>query len=249
MDILTFDHVSYTYPDDRGPVIRDLSFAIPDGSFICLLGSSGSGRSTIFRLTNGLLTPDSGTIRVAGVPVRTGKSFCGSMQKADLLYPWQTIGENLTLPLRKDTTASDVERGHAVSAALDSVGLGGYRDRKPEELDAVGRKKAAFARALLAGGSLLLLDDPLAGLGPEERAEMEDFLAAQWKATGKTMLLATDDIREAMLLAEDIYLLSGTPADTLEKHTVPLPYPRSRDMLGQPDLLALRETLLKNMAF
>lgn len=249
MDILSFDHVSYTYPDDRGPVIRDLSFTIPDGSFSCLLGSSGSGRSTIFRLINGLLTPDSGTIRVAGVPVRPGKSFCGSMQKSDLLFPWQTIGENLMLPLMKDTTASDAERDLAVSAMLTSVGLGGYQDRKPEELDPVSRKKAAFARALLNGGGLLLLDDPLDGLRPEERAEMETFLARQWKATGKTIFLITDDVREAILLAEDIYLLSGTPANVLEKHMVPLPYPRSAEMLEQPELLALRTKLMEDMAF
>lgn len=248
MDILTIDHISFTYPESRHRTIEDLSFALPAGSFSCLIGPSGSGKSTLFRLINGLLTPEKGSIRVSDVAVRPGKSFCGSMQKTDLLFPWRTVGENLLIPLMQDETATDAERQLAVSAALIGIGLPGIQEMKPDELDKVSRKKTAFARALLSGGNLLLLDDPFSDLDSDERAEMERFLLEQWKATGKTIFLITDDVREAVYLGERVCILSGTPANALREEKVPLGYPRSTDMLESPEILALRSKLLESIA-
>ena len=99
MSQLEFEHVSYQYPGEDFDIIDDLSFSVEPGSFHCIIGVSGCGKSTIFRMTNGLPQPKSGTIRVGGRPIGEQKHYCGYMPQKDLLFPWRTIGENLALPL------------------------------------------------------------------------------------------------------------------------------------------------------
>ena len=99
MSLLEFEHVSYQYPGEDFDIIDDLSFSVEPGSFHCIIGVSGCGKSTIFRMTNGLLRPKSGTIRVGGKSIAEQKHYCGYMPQKDLLFPWRTIGENLALPL------------------------------------------------------------------------------------------------------------------------------------------------------
>mgnify|MGYP003297596499 CR=1 FL=1 len=99
MSILSFDHVSYQYPGDSFNIVDDLSFHVQPGSFHCIIGVSGCGKSTIFRMINGLLQPKSGMIKVNGTPIHEQKHYCGYMPQKDMLFPWRTIGENLALPL------------------------------------------------------------------------------------------------------------------------------------------------------
>ncbi len=99
MSMLEFSHVSYQYPSEDFDIIDDLSFSVEPGSFHCIIGVSGCGKSTIFRMTNGLLRPQSGTIQVGGAPIEGQKRYCGYMPQRDLLFPWRTVGENVGLPL------------------------------------------------------------------------------------------------------------------------------------------------------
>ena len=133
MSALELEGVSYRYPGEDAPTVDRLSFSVEAHSFHCIIGASGCGKSTIFRLINGLLQPQSGTIRVNGRPIAEQKQYCGYMPQKDLLFPWRTIGENLALPLEIRGGYTRAERRELVEDALADVGLAGCRDKRPEE--------------------------------------------------------------------------------------------------------------------
>jgi putative hydroxymethylpyrimidine transport system ATP-binding protein len=236
MDILTFDHVSYRYPERRLRTIDDLSFSVKEGSFHALVGTAGSGRTTIFRLINGLLPPDAGAIRIGGLEVKKGRSLCGSMQREDLLFPWLSVVDNLALPLRKDPTATEAECTAMAATTLAAAGLGGLGPKMPSDLDPVPRKKAAFLRAVLSGSNILLLDNPFADLSGDDRLAMDQWLAGEWKKLGKTILFITDSSREAVFLSEEILAIHGAPVKSLEMIPVPAAYPRDPSTLLLPEM-------------
>ena len=110
MSILSFDNVSYQYPSEDFDIIDRLSFSVEPGSFHCIIGVSGCGKSTIFRMTNSLLQPKSGTICVNDAPIVGQKHYCGYMPQKDMLFPWRTIGENLALPLEIQRRCTKTEQ-------------------------------------------------------------------------------------------------------------------------------------------
>ena len=244
MSLLEFEHVSYQYPGEAFDIIDDLSFSVESGSFHCIIGVSGCGKSTIFRMTNGLLQPKSGTIRVGGKPIGEQKHYCGYMPQKDLLFPWRTIGENLALPLEIRGGLSKAERRERVDDALADVGLEGCRDKMPDELSGGMRQRAAFARTMLTGSDLLLLDEPFSALDFLTRISMQEWLLGQWEKHKKTILFITHDVEEAVFLSGSVLAVTSTPIHTLTEVPVPATYPRTRECLTHPDMVALREDLI-----
>ena len=244
MSILEFERVSYQYPSEDFDIIDQLSFSVEPGSFHCIIGVSGCGKSTIFRMTNGLLQPKSGTIRVGGVPIAEQKHYCGYMPQKDLLFPWRTIGENLALPLEIMGGLSRAERRERIDDALADVGLEGCRDKMPDELSGGMRQRAAFARTMLTGSDLLLLDEPFSALDFLTRISMQEWLLKQWEKHKKTILFITHDVEEAIFLSGSVLAITKTPIHTLTEVSVPAGYPRTRECLTHPDMVALREDLI-----
>ena len=244
MSLLEFEHVSYQYPGEDFDIIDDLSFSVESGSFHCIIGVSGCGKSTIFRMTNGLLQPKSGTIRVGGKPIGEQKHYCGYMPQKDLLFPWRTIGENLALPLEIRGGLPKAERRERVDDALADVGLEGCRDKMPDELSGGMRQRAAFARTMLTGSDLLLLDEPFSALDFLTRISMQEWLLGQWEKHKKTILFITHDVEEAVFLSGSVLAVTSTPIHTLTEVPVPATYPRTRECLTHPDMVALREDLI-----
>ena len=244
MSQLEFEHVSYQYPGEDFDIIDDLSFSVEPGSFHCIIGVSGCGKSTIFRMTNGLLQPKSGTIRVGGKPIGEQKHYCGYMPQKDLLFPWRTIGENLALPLEIMGGYSRAERRERIDDALADVGLEGCRDKMPDELSGGMRQRAAFARTMLTGSDLLLLDEPFSALDFLTRISMQEWLLGQWEKHKKTILFITHDVEEAVFLSGSVLAVTSTPIHTLTEVPVPATYPRTRECLTHPDMVALREDLI-----
>ena len=244
MSLLEFEHVSYQYPGEDFDIIDDLSFSVESGSFHCIIGVSGCGKSTIFRMTNGLLQPKSGTIRVGGKPIGEQKHYCGYMPQKDLLFPWRTIGENLALPLEIRGGLSKAERRERVDDALADVGLEGCRDKMPDELSGGMRQRAAFARTMLTGSDLLLLDEPFSALDFLTRISMQEWLLGQWEKHKKTILFITHDVEVAVFLSGSVLAVTSTPIHTLTEVPVPATYPRTRECLTHPDMVALREDLI-----
>ena len=244
MSVLSFDHVSYQYPSEDFDIIDELSFDVEPGSFHCILGVSGCGKSTIFRMTNGLLQPKKGTICVNDRPISGQKQYCGYMPQKDLLFPWRSVGENLALPMEISRKLSKREQSERIDQALNEVGLAGCRDKRPDELSGGMRQRAAFARTMLTGSDLLLLDEPFSALDFLTRISMQEWLLDQWQKHRHTILFITHDVEEALFLSSSVLVVEETPIRALKEIPVPLDYPRDRSVLAKPEIVALREELI-----
>lgn len=245
--MLEFDHVSYQYPGEDFDIIGQLSFRAAPGSFHCILGVSGCGKSTIFRLINGQLVPKSGEIRVGGAPIGGQKRYCGYMPQKDLLFPWRTVWENVALPLEIAGGLSKAQRRDRAEQALRDVGLEGCAAKLPRELSGGMRQRAAFARTMLAGCDLLLLDEPFSALDFLTRISMQEWLLDQWQRHHKTILFITHDVEEAVFLSSSVLVAAHTPIRRLEEAAVPAPFPRTRACLARPDMAALKEQLIDTL--
>lgn len=245
MSILRFDNVSYQYPGEDFNIIDGLSFSVEPGSFHCIVGVSGCGKSTIFRMINGLLPPKAGTISVNGKPITAREHYCGYMPQKDMLFPWRTIGENLALPLEIQRGYTKAQQRDMIDAALADVGLDGCRDKRPDELSGGMRQRAAFARTMLTGSDLLLLDEPFSALDFLTRISMQEWLLEQWQRHKKTILFITHDVEEAIFLSSSVLVVEKTPIHALREIPVPMSYPRTRQDLIRPEVAALREQLVE----
>ena len=245
MSILRFDNVSYQYPGESFDIIDRLSFSVEPGSFHCIVGVSGCGKSTIFRLINGLLPSKAGTISVNGKPITAREHYCGYMPQKDMLFPWRTIGENLALPLEIQRRYTKAQQRDMIDAALADVGLDGCRDKRPDELSGGMRQRAAFARTMLTGSDLLLLDEPFSALDFLTRISMQEWLLEQWQRHKKTILFITHDVEEAIFLSSSVLVVEKTPIHALREIPVPMSYPRTRQDLIRPEVAALREQLVE----
>ena len=241
---LKLEHVTFGYEKDR-TILNDVSFTIPQGRFVSLVGESGCGKSTIFRMINGLLPPKAGTISVNGKPITAREHYCGYMPQKDMLFPWRTIGENLALPLEIQRGYTKAQQRDMIDAALADVGLDGCRDKRPDELSGGMRQRAAFARTMLTGSDLLLLDEPFSALDFLTRISMQEWLLEQWQRHKKTILFITHDVEEAIFLSSSVLVVEKTPIHALREIPVPMSYPRTRQDLIRPEVAALREQLVE----
>ena len=242
--MLKFDNVSFQYDVEDFSIIDHLSFDVQDGEFVSVIGASGCGKSTIFRLVNKLLLPASGEILVDGESIEKKRNYCGYMPQQDLLFPWRTVRENLLLPMEIRGGYSKTEMREKADAALESVGLKDWGDKTPKELSGGMRQRAAFARTVLTGSDLLLLDEPFSALDYLTRISMREWLLEQWEREKKTVLFITHDVEEAVFLSSRILVVEESPITHLRSIDVPAEYPRSRDELWKPEILSLKEELI-----
>lgn len=243
--MLEFDHVTYQYPVEDFSIIDDLSFQVQPGSFHCIIGVSGCGKSTIFKLINGLLPPKFGEIRVAGQTIAGQKRYCGYMPQKDLLFPWRSVWENVALPLEIAGEGDRRSRREQAEEALAEVGLAGCGDKSPAELSGGMRQRAAFARTMLTGSELLLLDEPFSALDFLTRISMQEWLLDLWQRHRKTILFITHDVEEALFLSDSVLVVAETPIRALKEIPVPAPRPRTRACLTLPEMVKLREELIE----
>ena len=242
--MLKFDNVSFQYDVEDFSIIDHLSFDVQDGEFVSVIGASGCGKSTIFRLVNKLLLPASGEILVDGESIEKKRNYCGYMPQQDLLFPWRTVRENLLLPMEIRGGYSKTEMREKADAALESVGLKDWGDKTPKELSGGMRQRAAFARTVLTGSDLLLLDEPFSALDYLTRISMREWLLEQWEREKKTVLFITHDVEEAVFLSSRILVVEESPITHLRSIDVPAEYPRSRHELRKPEILSLKEELI-----
>ncbi len=242
--MLTFQNVSFQYQEDAQPMLRELSFQVEDGEFVSVIGHSGCGKSTIFRLVNRLLEPQGGEIFVDGKNIRALKNYCGYMPQQDLLFPWRTVADNVRLPLEIRGGMSKAEMNEKVQSTLQTVGLGNWGKKSPSELSGGMRQRAAFARTVLTGSDLLLLDEPFSALDYLTRLNMREWLLEQWEKEQKTVLFITHDVEEALFLSSRILVVEDTPITHLRSIEVPAEYPRNMEMLRNPEILQLKEELI-----
>ncbi len=243
--MLTFDNVRFQYDCEDFSIIDGLSFTVKEGEFVSVIGPSGCGKSTIFRLVNKLLAPAEGTILVNGQPIGGLKNYCGYMPQQDMLFPWRTVKENVMLPMEIQGGISKAEMEKRAEQALESVGLKDWGKKAPRELSGGMRQRAAFARTVLTGSDLLLLDEPFSALDYLTRLSMREWLLEQWEREQKTVLFITHDVEEAVFLSSRILVVEETPITHLKSIEVPAEYPRTREELTRPEIVELKETLIE----
>jgi NitT/TauT family transport system ATP-binding protein len=185
--------------------LDELSFEIPSGQFVCLLGSSGCGKSTALRLAAGLLAPDTGRVSYPG-----GKPEIGFVFQEPTLMPWADTLANARLPL--DLKGVPRDQANAIAAAsLFSVGLGQFAHAYPRELSGGMKMRVSLARAMAAGPELLLLDEPFAALDEFTRNQLGDDLLQLWRDNGLTILFVTHSISESSYLSQRVLVMSPRP--------------------------------------
>lgn len=214
MPQLQFCDVTFKYPTDDYIILKNISFEVEKGDFVSIIGASGCGKSTVFRLINGLETDYTGSILINGVKAEKNKSYAAFMPQRDLLLPWRDILNNVALPL--EGKVPKAERLQKAKATLEKVGLCGYENKYPSELSGGMRQRASFARTLLVGGEMMLLDEPFSALDNLTRIAMQDWLLSMTDKLQKTVLMITHDIDEAMLLGRKLLVMIGKPVTELK---------------------------------
>lgn len=210
------------------------NISVRDGGFVAVVGPSGCGKSTLLKLIMGILKPTSGEVLLRNEPVRGPRDDIGIVFQSARLLPWRTVMQNVLLPteLKRKPTAAD--RAEAQSL-LDMVGLGGFEDRYPKELSGGMQQRAAICRALVHNPDLLLLDEPFGALDALTRESMNAELNKIWRNTGKTAILITHSIEEAVFLAERVLVMSPRPGAIVDDIPVPMGPERTLDMLSSPE--------------
>lgn len=170
---------------------------------------------------------------------------CGYMPQQDMLFPWRTVAENVRLPLELRGGMREAEMNERAAEALKDVGLEGWGDKLPRELSGGMRQRASFARTLMTGADLLLLDEPFSALDYLTRLSMREWLLKQWEKDKKTVLFITHDVEEAVFLSTRILAVERSPIRELREYKVPLSYPRKESSLATPEALALKERLIR----
>ena len=237
--MLEFQHVTFQYDSEDFNIIDDLSFTVEPEEFISIIGISGCGKSTIFKLTNGLLKRKSGYILLNGQDIASVKHAAGYMPQKDLLFPWRTIEKNLCLPMEiaKVPQSEQIQR---VSDILKEVGLSDYAAKYPKDLSGGMRQRISFARTLLTDADLLLLDEPFSALDALTRISMQEWLLKQWQHFHKTIMFITHDVEEAVLLATKVIIMSARPGRIKKIVDINLPYPRTQEMKMELPFLDLK---------
>ena len=234
MSFLELKNVSKGYCET--PVLKNIDLSVPEGEFLVILGFSGTGKTTLINLMAGLEQPGKGSVTFKGAPIMEPGRERGVIFQSYSLMPWLTVSGNVALAV--DTTFPDLskaDRAAKVDHYVNMVGLSHAASRRPAELSGGMRQRVNVARALAMDPEVLLLDEPLSALDALTRANLADEIEAIWDADKKTCVLITNDVDEAIILADRIIALN--PNGTLgEEFKVSIPRPRDRSAMNNDDM-------------
>ena len=224
--------VNFVDSDGSLEVLDKISFSIARNAFVCVVGPSGGGKSTLLRALAGLIQPTGGEVNFPGKTeskAKTGLVF----QKPNLL-PWRTLRENISLPLEIDHRPA-AEIADLTQDMIRLVGLEGFEKSYPHELSGGMAQRVAIARCLVQDPEILLLDEPFGQLDAMTRERMGDELLRIWNERRKTVLMVTHSMSEAIFLADRVLVLTSRPARLIMDLPVALPRPRTDAMRYLPE--------------
>lgn len=212
-NMLRLQNIGYSYHTLHGEtkVLDNLSFGVNEGEFVAVVGPSGCGKSTLLSIIAGLLKPESGTITVNNPDGSLHYPRVGYMLQRDHLFEWRSVYRNVILGLEINHMLTQ-ERLDYVNQLLADYGLEQFRDKRPGELSGGMKQRAALIRTLALDPQLLLLDEPFSALDYQTRLTVSADICRLIRRTGKTMLLITHDLSEAISLADRVIVLSKRPA-------------------------------------
>lgn len=238
---LEVSHLNLSFGDRK--ILNDISFSVKEREFVSILGPSGCGKSTILNILAGIIENHTGSVSVDGKAVKGVSSHFAYMPQNDLLLPWRTILDNVTLYGEINHDKSLKEKA---LKEFPVFGLSGYENAYPASLSGGMRQRAAFLRTSLCKADILLLDEPFGALDVITRNDMQDWLLNLRKDYNRTTLLVTHDIDEALYLSDRILILSNKPSHVIDEIDLSIEE-KSRDWLfSQSERKKKIYNLLKN---
>ncbi len=238
--------VDFVVDGRRQRVLNNVDLAVPKSSFVSLIGPSGCGKSTLLKVLAGLITPAAGEVSVAGVPPQQAAKArkIGLVFQDATLLPWKNAVENAAFLLTTaDSSIRQADATERAAAMLRLVGLDGAEKKRPSQLSGGMRQRVAMARALALDPEVLMMDEPFGALDAITREEMSECLLDIWERTGKTIVLVTHSIDEAVFLSREVHVMGSTPARIIETLPIVLPDPRTEDCHSDPAFTAAEQRL------
>jgi NitT/TauT family transport system ATP-binding protein len=219
LEILNVHHTYFT-KTSANTALSDVSIQIEEGEFISFLGPSGCGKTTLLSIIAGLIAPTSGRILLKKKSVEQSSHKIGYMLQQDYLFPWKTIEENIFLGLKLSNRLNDDTRKYTLGL-LQKMGLGPVEKLSPKQLSGGMRQRVALVRTLATEPKILMLDEPFSALDYQTKLKLEDLVSKTLKDFGKTAILVTHDIGEAIAMSDTIYLFAANPGRVHKRFIVP----------------------------
>lgn len=239
-----FDNVSMQFDTPNGvlDVVRDMTFSVNQGDFISLVGPSGCGKTTLMNMAAGFVKPSSGSVLLDGKPIDQPGPDRGVMFQEYGVFPWLTVEQNIAfgLNLKISKNVSVPEKKEIVERYLNLMGLKDFRKAFPKTLSGGMRQRLALARTYAVHPEFVLMDEPFGALDAQTRSAMHDLLLEVLYAEGKTVMLITHSVEEAVYLSNKVLIISARPSQIREVVDIPFPYPRHRSLQETPEFNALR---------
>ena len=246
MSFLEMSHVNKIYFGEKKEevvALSDISFSCQEGEFICIVGSTGCGKTTLLRLIAGLEVPTAGEIKMAGKTVNDINQNVTMVFQQYSLFPWSNVIDNICFSFEVKGMKKN-EYYEKAKELIALVGLAGFEKAYPYELSGGMQQRAAIARALAYDPKMLLLDEPFGALDERTRHRLQEKLLEIWQKEKKTVLFVTHNIDEAVFLANKIFIMRDRPGSIEEEIAVDLPRPRDRRSKEFIDLhIKIREIL------
>ncbi len=223
--------------------VRDVQLSVAEGEFLALIGPSGCGKSTLLNAIVGLVEPDMGQITLRGADSKTRLGHLAYMPQRDALLPWRTVLDNAILGL--EVAGHDLrDARERARELLPRFGLEGFGEHYPSALSGGMRQRAAFLRTVLSEQPVMLLDEPFGALDALTRRAMQEWLLGLWADLGRTIVMVTHDVEEALLLADRVAVMTARPGRIKLVEKVGLPRPRHANMIGDPAFVEQKLQLL-----
>ncbi|SFI94695.1 ABC transporter ATP-binding protein [Aerobium aerolatum] len=239
--LVRIENVDMRYGGEGGVLaVSGLNIAVEKGEFAAVVGPSGCGKSTLMRLVTGLHIPQTGSVVVAGQQVTKPVSIVGMAFQNPTMLPWRTTLDNILLPLeivdkhRKRLRAHKAEYVAQAERLLEIVGLKGFGDKFPWQLSGGMQQRANLCRALIHEPELLMLDEPFGALDAFTREELWQVIRDLHAQQDVTIVLVTHDLREAVYLADRVFVMSARPGRVLHEHKIDFPRPRELELMYDP---------------
>ena len=225
IEVSRLEKLFVTVRNERIHALHDISLAVGEREFVTIVGPSGCGKSTLLKLIAGLLPASAGRIAVGGTVVAAPRTDIGIVFQNPILLPWRTVMENVLLPAEVQGRPMAAARSRA-RELLAMVGLSEFENKYPMELSGGMQQRAAISRALVCDPAILLMDEPFGALDAMTREQMNLDLQRIWRDSGKTVVLITHSIPEAVFLGDRVIVMSPGPGRIDNEYFIDLPRPR-----------------------